>query len=123
MPLLQSPINTQQGEYIRATDPTVFYNGLSEEEQAYWFSQLQTHAFATLYHPSTGASWRTIPSSYLICEQDKAIPAEFQEMMANAAKEKGADVEIERLDCGHSPFLVMPKETVDWIRGVAGEKE
>jgi hypothetical protein len=118
---IQNLINTRQGEYIRATDPTVFYNGLSEEEQAYWFSQLQTHSFATLVAPSTGASWKTIPSSYLICEQDNAIPAAFQEMMANAAKAKGAQVDIERLDCGHSPFLVMPKETVDWIRGVAGE--
>ena len=42
-------------------------------------------------------------------------------MMANAAKGKGAHVDIETLDCGHSPFLVMTKETVDWIRGVAGE--
>ena len=42
--------------------------------------------------------------------------------MANAAKEKGAQVDVERLDCGHSPFLVMPEETVKWIRGVAGEK-
>jgi len=76
----------------------------------------------TIHAPTTGASWKTIPSSYLLCEQDRAIPAEAQEAMVDAARELGAIVEIVRLDSGHSPFLSKPKETVEWIRGVAGEK-
>lgn len=98
------------------------YNGLSKDEQAYWFSQLQTHSLATMQAPTLGASWKTIPSSYLICEQDRAVPVQFQEMMVNAAKGKGASVDVSRLDTGHSPYLTKPKETAAWIRGVAGEK-
>ncbi|KAJ8114996.1 hypothetical protein OPT61_g3256 [Boeremia exigua] len=110
------------GPYLIAKDPKAFYSDLPESEQAYWFSQLQAHSRATCITPLTGASWKTIPSSYLLCEQDNAIPAAFQEIMANAAREKGAHVDIVRLDCGHSPFLSKPKETLSWIMGVAGEE-
>lgn len=57
-----------------------------------------------------------------MCEQDGAIPVQVQEIMVNGAKEKGAHVDVSRLDCGHSPFLSRPAETVVWIRGVAGEE-
>lgn len=98
------------------------YNGLSEDEQTYWFSQLQAHSLASLQAPTLGASWKTIPSSYLFCGQDLAIPVQLQEMMVNGAKDKGARVDVSRLETGHSPYLTMPKETVEWIRGVAGEQ-
>lgn len=103
-------------------DPKVMYTGLSEDEQTYWFSQLQAHSLASLKAPISGASWKTIPSSYLLCDQDLAIPVQLQEMMVNKAKDIGATIEVSRLDTGHSPYLTMPKETVGWIRGVAGEK-
>lgn len=122
--LYRSPCDTEllQGPYIRVNDPSVMYNGLSEAEQAYWFSQLQTHSLCTIQAPTLGASWKTIPSSYLMCEKDLAIPLQAQEMMVDAAREKGAQVEVSRLETGHSPYLTMPKETVDWIRTVAGEE-
>ncbi|KAF1926611.1 alpha/beta-hydrolase [Didymella exigua CBS 183.55] len=88
-----------------------------------WYNlDLQTHSFHTIQAPTLSASWKTIPSSYLMCEQDLAIPVQIQEMMVNEAKEKGAKIEVSRLDTGHSPSLTMPKETVDWIRGIADEK-
>lgn len=111
-----------QPTYIKANDPKIFYNDLSDDEQAYWFSQLQTHSLATIESPTLGASWKIIPTSYLLCEQDRAVPPQIQEIMINAAKEKGASIEVTRLDSGHSPFLSKPVETAEWIRGVAGEK-
>lgn len=117
-----TPLTKLQGHHVKATDPTIFYNDLPNYEQTYWFSQLQTHSLPTFESCTTGASWKTIPSSYLICEQDAAIPARFQEIMANTAEEKGAHVDLVRLNAGHSPFLSKPKETVTWIRGVAGEE-
>lgn len=98
------------------------YNGLPEDEQAYWSSQLQAHSLASIQALTLGASWKMIPSSYLLCGQDLAIPVQLQEMMVNGAKEKGAEVEVSRLETGHSPYLTMPNETVEWIRVVAGEK-
>ena len=42
--------------------------------------------------------------------------------MSGAAKAAGAEVEVTRMNSGHSPFLSKPEETVEWIRKVAGEK-
>lgn len=62
-----------------------------------------------------------IPSWYLLCEDDLAIPAIAQEMMATGMKEAGGDVQVERIKSSHSPFLSQPDVVVDWIRRAAGE--
>ena len=77
---------------------------------------------ATFYAPATAASWKEIPTSYLLCEDDLAIPAPGQEAMTSGVKEMGGEIEITRIKVGHSPFLSKPDETVEWIRRVAGEK-
>jgi pimeloyl-ACP methyl ester carboxylesterase len=51
-----------------------------------------------------GAPWRQIPSTYVLCEQDQAIPVEGQRRMARSATRS-----IE-LDTDHSPFLSMPDD-------------
>ena len=56
-----------------------------------------------------------------MCEPEFMVPVQVQETMVNAAKEEGASVEGSTLDTGHSPYLTKPKETVAWIRRVAGD--
>jgi predicted esterase len=68
-----------------------------------------------------GASWKVIPTSYLVCEEDRVVPAQGQEAMVQAARDLGAQIEVSKIKAGHSPFLSMVEETVDWVRGVAGE--
>ena len=60
-----------------------------------------------------------MPVWYLICTRDQAIPVKWQEAAVNAAKEAGADIRAEYLDCGHSPFLSRVDETVRFIGGVS----
>ena len=43
----------------------------------------------------------TVPKQYLLCEKDQTIPAGLQEDMLS----KRGDVDVVRLDSGHSPFL------------------
>lgn len=69
----------------------------------------------------TGEAWMEIPTSYLLCEDDQAIPLAAQEAMTRMVKEKGGEVQTERTSAGHSPFLSRPDETAQWIRMVAGE--
>lgn len=61
-----------------------------------------------------------IPSTYLICEKDNAIPLSAQEGMVKAAQNAGADFTSEKFDTGHSPFLVKPKETAEFLMRAAG---
>lgn len=65
------------------------------------------------------AAWKHIPSTYLVCENDNAIPLQAQEMMIG---QPGANFTVERCAASHSPFLSMPDFTVDVIRRAAGEK-
>lgn len=112
----------QQEPYVHAKDANIFYNDLPESEKQHWFSQLQTHSLATFYAPTTAASWKEIPTSYLLCEDDIAIPAAGQEAMIAGVKEMGGEIEVTRIKAAHSPFLSRPGETVEWVRRVAGEE-
>jgi hypothetical protein len=58
----------------------------------------------------------------LLCEDDLAIPAFAQEFMTGMVKEKGGELEVERIKSSHSPFLSQPDVVVEWVRKAAGEK-
>lgn len=49
------------------------------------------------------------PSSYVICEHDRAVPPEAQEAMASAADH------AHRLPSSHSPLLSMPEQLAEAI--------
>ncbi|KAF2264250.1 alpha/beta-hydrolase [Lojkania enalia] len=110
-----------KGEHTHAKDPFIFYNDLPAEAQQYHMSQLQSHSFGTKKAKSTGACWKEIPSWYLLCEDDQAVPAFAQGLMVDRVKEMGGDVLVERIKSGHSPFLSQPDYVVDWIRRATGE--
>ncbi|ANH36763.1 Alpha/beta hydrolase family protein [Nocardioides dokdonensis FR1436] len=62
--------------------------------------------------PSTAPS-PSHPSSYVICEQDHAVPPEAQEAMAGAADH------VHRLPSSHSPMLSMPQRLAEAIAAAA----
>ena len=108
---------------MTCSDPIpTFYHDLSPEQAENWASKLQPHSYATKFIGTSSSSWRIIPSSYLICEDDRAIPVFVQEAMVKACKHAGADMVTEKVFSGHSPFLSKPDETVDFLRRAAGKK-
>ena len=62
--------------------------------------------------PST-APQPTHPTTYIICEQDQAIPPQAQEAMAAAANH------VVRLPSSHSPLLSMPKQLASVLGGIS----
>jgi pimeloyl-ACP methyl ester carboxylesterase len=56
------------------------------------------------------AAWHTIPSTYVIGEQDAAIPYAMRERFAARAGS------VARMDTSHSPFLSRPGETAALLR-------
>ncbi|KAG9952335.1 alpha/beta-hydrolase, partial [Aureobasidium melanogenum] len=106
------PLWNVQGDVVHANDPAhFFFQGLSEDEQKQLASLLKPHSKTTFCDPSRGAAYMTIPSAYLICEDDAAIPVFAQEAMVKHAQEAGAPLTSERLKSAHSPFLTHPQET------------
>ena len=114
---------SQQEPWMTWKDPIAgFYHDLPPAEGEYWKSKLLRHSFATVNVAAASAAWKTIPSSYLICEDDRAIPPEIQGLMVKTCQDLGAKMETERIFCSHSPFLAKPDETVGFLRRAAGEE-
>ena len=56
------------------------------------------------------AAWKTIPSTYIVCDRDNAIPPAGQEFFASRLQR------VHHLDAGHGPFLSRPDELATLIR-------
>jgi len=65
-----------------------------------------------LAQPVQSAAWRNLPSTYLVCGQDRGTPAQLQREYSGRA---GGVVE---LDTGHHPFLSQPAAVRDLILGL-----
>lgn len=59
--------------------------------------------------PLDNPAWLTVPSSYVVCTDDRAVMLDQQRMRASWAKHS---IEI---DCDHSPFFSAPDELADFI--------
>jgi pimeloyl-ACP methyl ester carboxylesterase len=95
---------------------TSLYGDLPDAQAAAAESRLVAQTAASFSDRVRGAGWRTIPTTYVVCDRDGAIPTPMQEEMARAA---GAAVL--HLDSGHSPFLSMPAELADLLVGALAE--
>ncbi len=58
------------------------------------------------------SAWHAIPSTYLVCTQDRGTPADAQRGVA-----RRADCVVE-IDAGHHPMLSRPAEMTDLLLGL-----
>ena len=99
------------GDYVEAMTPmTVFYNDVDTVTAQRAVSQLGYQSYASKQQLLTETAWKAIPSTYVICEADNAIPVATQESLAERADD------IERLSTSHSPFLSQPAALARLIR-------
>lgn len=77
-------------------------------------ARLQPHCLGAFAAESTRAAWQELPSTYLLCEQDNAVPPGAQEAMSAAAGT------VIRMDSSHSPFMSHPDEVAEIIAQAAG---
>jgi pimeloyl-ACP methyl ester carboxylesterase len=66
-------------------------------------------SLAILEQPVQAAAWQQLPSTYLVCTEDRGTPAERQREFAGRA---GSVVEF---DTGHHPFLSQPAAVRDLV--------
>ena len=72
-------------------------------------------AAAALQEPATAAGWKTIPSWYLISEQDNGLSLETQKFMAERMK-----ATTERINGSHFVFIAQPRKVAQFIQKAAG---
>ena len=93
----------------------IFYNDLSDAEAAKWISELRPQVRQAQLTPTLNAAYRYLPSTYMFCENDQALPIGVQgEMVA----ESGASFAKERCESGHSPYLSMPGKVVEVLQRI-----
>lgn len=91
----------------------VFYNTCDPEVADAAAARLRPQTIASFVQPVKSVAWRDVPSTYVICDRDNAIPVPAQEAMAARADT------THRLDSDHSPFLTDPDAVAALIRTAA----
>lgn len=99
------------GDHVEVTTPmNVFYNDVEAVTARCAVAQLGYQSYASMSQQLTETVWRTIPSTYVICEADNAIPVAARDAMAGRADD------VARLRTSHSPFLSQPAALAGLIR-------
>jgi pimeloyl-ACP methyl ester carboxylesterase len=86
-----------------------FLHDCDPEIQREAVNKTARQSLAVLGQPVQSAAWQHVPSTYLVCAEDRGTPAELQREFAGRA---GRAVE---LDSGHHPFLAQPASVRDLI--------
>jgi pimeloyl-ACP methyl ester carboxylesterase len=78
-------------------------------------ARLTRQSLQATQQPVEAAGWDQLPTSYLVCAQDRGTPADRQREFARRAGQ------VTELDAGHHPFLSQPTAVRDLILGLARE--
>ena len=109
-------VPTDDGTAVRVADELVreiFYHDCTDADVAFAQERLSAQTTQSFADTLEGAAWRDIPSTYVLCSDDRTVPPPLQR--ANAAR-TGAVVE---LPTSHSPFFSQPRLVVDLLASIA----
>ena len=99
-----------------AQTETVFYGDCDPQTVQWAKSKIRPQSGAPFNEPVPRPAWRTIPSTYVVCVNDMALPPDAQRnVFAPRATET-----IE-LHASHSPFLSQPEALADLLHVQASE--
>lgn len=114
---LHEAIRPADVEGVTVLDPVLAGPGLagtlSAAEQAEIVRELRPQQMAAGFQSPSSIAWRTRPSTYVICTEDKAIPAVVQERLAQRA------TSVLKWPSDHAVFRSHETETVDLLRLLA----
>ena len=98
------------------------FNDCSPEDVSKYRQYVQKSAWRARHNAFTDVTyvgWKHISSSYLICQNDKAVIPDMQE--AVVAQEGAKFDDVVRIQSGHSPFISHPQIVERFVRRAAGE--
>ncbi|MBW0510936.1 hypothetical protein O181_050651 [Austropuccinia psidii MF-1] len=102
-----------KGMIVPAQPEALFYNDLPHDLASRLSQLLKPHSAITFVSPLEYEAYRNIPSTYLVCTNDRAVALEAQEEMLSHSLQF-FDL-VERVDAGHLPFISCPQQTVRFI--------
>jgi pimeloyl-ACP methyl ester carboxylesterase len=102
------------GSHIARRSEAVLYGDCAPEVAADAKARLSRQSVAAIATPQTQAAWQSLPSTYLICEADRAVPPPVQQAMSARA------THVRRVRASHSPFFSRPDDVADVVLGALG---
>lgn len=92
-----------------------FYADCTPEVASWAVSRLRPQASRVTEPVVTVASWRSIPTTYVVLTDDRAVPPGLQRAFAVQAQQ------VVEFASSHSPFLSRPGDLADLLVGIAGD--
>ena len=79
-------------------------------------------ASSAMGSPTRYAAWKDYrtPCTYIKCLNDRAVLPEMCDTYIGRMRDAGVNVDVETMQCGHSPAHVAPKELAELITRIAG---
>jgi pimeloyl-ACP methyl ester carboxylesterase len=75
--------------------------------------RLALQSLAITQQPVRASAWQQVPTTYLVCREDRGTPAQRQRDFAGRAQT------VVEIAAGHHPFLAQPQAVVDLVLGVS----
>lgn len=108
---------TMDDDGFLVVDPVLavgaFYADCSPDDVDFALGRLSPQNPVTFAQPLRGAAWRTVPSTYVVCDDDRAVSVPFQRALATRTTER---VEM---PTSHSPFFSAPEAIADLFADIA----
>jgi pimeloyl-ACP methyl ester carboxylesterase len=104
-------LDEAQTSHLATRTEEVLYADCPPDVAADAGARLTRQSVAAIATPQGAAAWKSVPSTYVVCEQDAAVPPPAQEAMSGRAGD------VHRLPSSHSPFFSRPAEVCDIILG------
>jgi pimeloyl-ACP methyl ester carboxylesterase len=76
-------------------------------------SRLAPQSLSITQQPVRASAWQQVPSTYLVCSEDRGTSAERQREFAGRAQT------VVELAAGHHPFLAQPQPVADLVLGIS----
>ena len=102
------------GSHIAERSEEVLYGDCPPDVATRAAARLSRQSVAAIATPQTAAAWQSLPSTYLICDEDRAVPPPVQEAMSARA------TTVRRLPASHSPFLSRPGDVAEVVLQALG---
>lgn len=93
------------------------------EEGIKLVEQMSWHSGPSFASPVTYAGYEDAENvAFILCEKDKTVTPDFQQNMVDEAGKgrKKAPIEVYKLDSGHCPNIVQPKDLAQVIAKAVG---
>jgi pimeloyl-ACP methyl ester carboxylesterase len=98
-----------------AAVPDLFYHDCTPEAVAFARANLCPQPMAPQVTPlALNEAFEAIEKHYIVCAQDRAIPPDYQRVMASGLP----PARVTELDASHSPFLSMSGPLADRLAGL-----